>query len=142
MWVLLSAAAPISHDPITGPARITDGDTLRIGNERIRLAARKLVEERRRRGKKIASPGRHKLTVQLLLRTYREDTQRKQSLVRKAESTRDRLAFVTAALRTLLDDAAFLTLIHAERLDSLPKNIAARISRLGENSNVKDQSAC
>ena len=34
---VLIAAAPISHDPITGPARITDGDTLRIGNERIRL---------------------------------------------------------------------------------------------------------
>ena len=35
--IFLCASAPISHQPITGPARITDGDTLRIGNERIRL---------------------------------------------------------------------------------------------------------
>jgi endonuclease YncB( thermonuclease family) len=35
--LLLPAAAPLPHDPITGRATISDGDTLRIGRERIRL---------------------------------------------------------------------------------------------------------
>ena len=33
----LLAAAPVPHEPITGRARIADGDTLQIGRERIRL---------------------------------------------------------------------------------------------------------
>src|SRR3954462_775716 len=35
--VLLCAAAPIPSAPIIGRAQITDGDTLRIGKDRIRL---------------------------------------------------------------------------------------------------------
>jgi endonuclease YncB( thermonuclease family) len=35
--VLLNAAAPLAPEPITGIPTITDGDTLRIGRERIRL---------------------------------------------------------------------------------------------------------
>ena len=35
--LFLCAAAPHFQGPITGPATITDGDTLRIGRERIRL---------------------------------------------------------------------------------------------------------
>ena|ERR1051326_4107416 len=38
-FLLLCAAAPISHEPITGPARIIDGDTLQIAQTRIRLFA-------------------------------------------------------------------------------------------------------
>src|SRR5436190_4290505 len=40
VWLLLlCAAAPIPHEPITGPARIIDGDTLQIAQTRIRLFA-------------------------------------------------------------------------------------------------------
>jgi endonuclease YncB( thermonuclease family) len=35
--MVLSCAAPISHEAIIGPARIIDGDTLQIGRERVRL---------------------------------------------------------------------------------------------------------
>jgi endonuclease YncB( thermonuclease family) len=35
--LLLSAAAPLPREPIIGRATISDGDTLRIGRERIRL---------------------------------------------------------------------------------------------------------
>jgi ParB family transcriptional regulator, chromosome partitioning protein len=62
-----------------------------------------------------------------LIRAYQEDVDRKRILIRKAETTRSRLIFVTEALRKLLTDENFLTLLRAEGLDSIPSNLAARI---------------
>ena len=48
-------------------------------------------------------------------------------MVRKAESTRDRLTFVVQALRALLVDEGLATLLRAEGLDTLPRNLATRM---------------
>jgi ParB family chromosome partitioning protein len=48
-------------------------------------------------------------------------------LIRKAEGTRNKLIFMTEAVRKLLADDNFVTLLRAESLDTLPKNLAARI---------------
>ena len=48
-------------------------------------------------------------------------------MVRKAESTRDRLTFVIQALRTLFADQDLATLLKAEGLDTLPRNLANRL---------------
>jgi DNA invertase Pin-like site-specific DNA recombinase len=61
------------------------------------------------------------------IRAYQEDVDRKRLLIRKAETTRNRLIFVTEAVRKLLIDENFLTLLQAEGLDTLPRNLAARI---------------
>jgi hypothetical protein len=61
------------------------------------------------------------------LEAYQEDVDRKRLLIRKAETTRNRLIFVTEAVRKLLIDENFLTLLQAEGLDTLPRNLAARI---------------
>lgn len=96
------------------------------------LAAKKLIEQRRRRGKELISRDRKRpLSVQTLLRTYREDTDKKRLLVRKAETTRDRLVFVTEALRKILADDNFQTLLRAEGLDTLPQNMADRLEMHG-----------
>jgi ParB family chromosome partitioning protein len=52
---------------------------------------------------------------------------RKRLLIRKAEATRNRLIFVTEAVRKLLGDESFVTLMRAEGLDTLPRNLATRI---------------
>jgi ParB family chromosome partitioning protein len=52
---------------------------------------------------------------------------RKRLLIRKAETTRNRLIFVTEAVRKLLDDENFVTLMRAEGFDTIPKNLATRI---------------
>jgi ParB family chromosome partitioning protein len=52
---------------------------------------------------------------------------RKRLLIRKAEATRNRLVFVTEAVRTLLNDENFVTLMRAEGFDTLPRNLATRI---------------
>ena len=94
------------------------------------IAARRLIEQRRRRGKglKINHPKRERtLSSTSLIRAFQEDVDRKRILIRKAETTRSRLVFVTEALRKLLADDNFVNLLRAEGLDTLPNNLAARI---------------
>jgi len=67
------------------------------------------------------------LTSNALIRAYQEDVDRKRILIRKAETTRNRLVFMTEALRKLLGDENFVTLLQAEGLDTLPRNLAGRI---------------
>jgi ParB family chromosome partitioning protein len=94
------------------------------------IAARRLIEQRRRTGKglKINHSKRERtLSSTSLIRAFQEDVDRKRILIHKAETTRSRLVFVTEAMRKLLADDNFLTLLRAEGLDTLPKNLAARI---------------
>lgn len=94
------------------------------------VAVKRLVEQRRLRGKgrKVTDTLRGRpLSVDRLLRTYRDDTDKKRKLVRKAEATRDRLIFVTEGLRKLLSDTNFVTLLRAEKLDTLPQNLGERL---------------
>jgi len=94
------------------------------------IAARRLIEQRRRTGKglKINHSKRERtLSSASLIRAFQEDVDRKRILIRKAETTRRRLVFVTEAMRKLLVDDNFLTLLRAEGLDTLPKDLAARI---------------
>jgi ParB family transcriptional regulator, chromosome partitioning protein len=94
------------------------------------IAVKRLVEQRRLRGKgrKTADMARQRpLSVDRLLRTYRDDTDKKRRLVRKAETTRDCLVFVTEGLRKLFADDNFVTLLRAERLDTLPRNLGDRL---------------
>jgi ParB family chromosome partitioning protein len=99
------------------------------------ILAKRLIEQRRLRGKGLRANGRRpKQTVSThaLIRAYREDVDRKRLLIRKAEATRNRLIFVTEAMRKLLGDENFVTLMRAEGIDTLPQNLATRIQIGGE----------
>jgi ParB family chromosome partitioning protein len=94
------------------------------------IAAKRIVEQRRRRGKGLKTIQRRSepaLSSNGLIRAYREDVDRKRLLIRKSESTRNRLIFVVEAMRKLLFDENFVTLLRAEEIDTLPSNLAARI---------------
>jgi ParB family chromosome partitioning protein len=94
---------------------------------------KKLIAQRQRRGKGTDSANRKRpLSVERLLRTYRDDADKKQAMVRKADITRGRLTFAVEALRTLLADDHFVSLLRAEGLETIPTNIGARLT--GENS--------
>ena len=98
------------------------------------LIARRLVENRRRRGKGlgVATARRNaNPSSASLLRAYQEDTDRKRILIRKADAARNRLLFITHALRQLVAEDAFQDLLTAEGLATMPKNLAMRI-RKGE----------
>lgn len=92
-------------------------------------AVKRLLAQRQRRGKSLdKSGGRRPLSVERLLRTYRDDAEKKRAMVRKADITKGRLVFVIEALRTLFNDEHFVTLLRAEGLESLPGNIGARLN--------------
>jgi len=89
---------------------------------------KRLIAQRQRRGKRLDTSGQRKpLSVERLLRTYRDDADKKQAMVRKADITRGRLVFVVEALRKMLVDEHFKTLLRAESLDTMPSNIGARL---------------
>lgn len=100
------------------------------------LAAKRLVEARQKHGKgQLGSDKKQKrtLSVESLLRTYQNDVERKQILLRKATATRGELMFITQALRSLLNDESFVTLLRAESLATIPKTLMDRLSsRAGE----------
>ncbi len=96
------------------------------------VAARRLVELRRRRGKGLRVEHRQKrpLSTQALVKAYEEDAQRKQDLIRRSELAKARLSFITEALRSLIDDDAFFAILEEEDLITVPANLAARIPEL------------
>lgn len=102
------------------------------------LAAKRIVEERRRRGKhlKREQPGKvatsQKLSPASLIRAYQEDVDRKRAMIRRADAARDRLMLVTEALRRLARSEQFMALIEDEDLATMPENIAVRLDARGD----------
>ncbi|HEX2523526.1 MAG TPA: recombinase family protein, partial [Terriglobia bacterium] len=94
------------------------------------VAAKRLLVQRRQKGKGLSDKRLHTNQYNLseLLKTYEEDTERKRLLVRKAEITGECLTFIVEAFRQLRQDHAFMALLKAERLDSIPKNLDLRIA--------------
>lgn len=100
------------------------------------LIAKRVVEQRRRRGKGLRTAPQKRtstMSTEALLRAYREDTDKKRLLIRKADATRGHLVFMTEALRKLLADENFVTLLRAEGLDTLPRNLADRLPAGGQS---------
>lgn len=101
------------------------------------LAAKRLVEARQKHGKGRAPTGkrpRKSLSVESLLKTYENDVEKKKVLLRKASATRSELLFLTQALKTLMTGENFVTLLRAEGLTNLPKQVADRLAQSEEVS--------
>ena len=93
-------------------------------------AARRVITQciakRRREGK--ANRDHRRLTGEALVREYKEKIREQKALITKAERTRERLILLTSAIRTLLADENFTTLLKAEGLQKMPAELSARIS--------------
>ncbi len=98
------------------------------------LRVRRLVEERRVRGKALRTRLKSKTkggtapTADDLVRTYRRETQRQALLVKKARLGEERLLFIESALKNLLADEHFKTLLRAEGLETMPKYLHDRLA--------------
>lgn len=136
----LLRAVETGQIPITVAMDIADADdldvqaALRAAYEKGLLRGRKLVnakhliEQRLKRGKGSTAKRRTpETTPDAVYRAYRDDADRKQILIQKADETKGKLIFVTEALRSLFTNNAFVTLLRAEKLDNLPRNLANRI---------------
>jgi ParB family chromosome partitioning protein len=93
---------------------------------------RRLIERRMTRSKDLKQGGAQKRSSSrpskdALVRAFREETQRQRVMVRKAQLTESRLLLILSALKTLLQDENFITMLRAEGLDSMPKYLADKI---------------
>ncbi len=94
------------------------------------LQARRVIEKRQSLGRSIARGTPRKttdVTSSSLVRNYKKEVDRQKMMVKKAEFAQQRLLFVVEALRQLLADENFTTLLRAEGLDALPKYLADRV---------------
>jgi ParB family chromosome partitioning protein len=91
---------------------------------------RKVIERRQTLGRSAAKRAprvRKDVSVSSLVRTYQREVERQKLVVKKAELTQQRLLFVVSALRQLLADEHFVTLLRAEHLDTMPNYLANRV---------------
>jgi ParB family transcriptional regulator, chromosome partitioning protein len=96
------------------------------------VAIRRIVEQRNLTGKSVHSVGlpqrkRRKVTAAKLVRAYQRETDRQKLLVKKATLAQNRLLFVVNALRRLLADDHFVTLLRAESMSTMPRPLTERM---------------
>lgn len=95
------------------------------------LQARRLVERRQLLGSSVVRRmprKRTEVSASSLVRTYQREVARQRQLVAKADAAQSRLIFFVGAMRKLLADEHFATLLRAERLETMPKFLAERVS--------------
>ena len=71
---------------------------------------------------------RRKLTGDALVREYKDRMREQRHLVQKANLTKERLLLLTSAIRRLMQDEHFTTLLRAENLVDMPEQLAARVT--------------
>jgi ParB family chromosome partitioning protein len=96
------------------------------------LAIRRIVDERNLIGKSLRSARSRsravsRPTAAALVRSYQKEVERQKLLVRKATLAQSRLLFVVNALKKLLEDEHFVTLLRAEAMGTLPLPLAERL---------------
>jgi ParB family chromosome partitioning protein len=94
------------------------------------LTIRRIIELRNRHGKTESGSGlsgSSKVTAAALIRSYQREVERQKRLIRKAELTQARLLMVINALRRLLADEHFRTLMRAEDMHTVPRPLADRL---------------
>lgn len=98
------------------------------------IAARRLVEVRKRSGKAAKLNrlvGKDAATTpEGLVKAFQEDTERKRMMIRKTEATRNRLVFIVEALSQLSNDESFVALLEDEGLATIPTSLADRIQKV------------
>ncbi len=96
------------------------------------LIAKRLVERRQRYGRTIHGTApqvnRPRISSEALVRAYEREADRQRLLIKKAEIAQSRLLFVVEAMRQLLADANYVTLLRAEGLATMPRPLADLIA--------------
>lgn len=67
------------------------------------------------------------LSADTLLKAFRKEADRQRLLVKKAELAQTRLMFIVTALKAMLGDEHFRTLLRAENLQTMPLYLAQRL---------------
>ena len=95
------------------------------------LRARKLIEERQVHGRRLKTRRRTSVDAGDLMKKYQKEMSRQRVVIKKSKVSETRLLFVISAMRKLLLDEGFVTLLRAEALDEMPQYLADQIGESG-----------
>ena len=94
---------------------------------------RRMLDQRMTRRKGIKDNGLgnrnppRKITAADLMRFYHREAEKQRLLVKKSDYAQAKLLFIVEALKDLLSDEGFTTLLRAERLETMPRALTMRI---------------
>ena len=92
--------------------------------------ARRIIAMRlaRDRGSEQLNPTKKKISAGALIAEYEQHVQRQRSAVARLNAVTHRLMILSAAMKRLLQDENFVTLLRAESIQDIPKHLADRIA--------------
>jgi ParB family chromosome partitioning protein len=131
-WLSIPLAADIarSGDAEIQTAMMRAYETGMLKGDQL-MRVRRLIMQRNAFGKGYRRGwhrrGEKNVTPQKLVKTYQAEVRRQKLMVKKAEINDQRLLFVTSALRRLMADEHFLTLLRAENIQDMPQPLAERV---------------
>lgn len=96
-------------------------------------AVRRMLDQRMRQRKGVPDSGlgrrsaRRRITATEMMRLYQQEAEKQRMLVKKSDFTQARLLFVIEALKDLVSEESFSTLLRAEGIDTMPRALAGRV---------------
>jgi ParB family transcriptional regulator, chromosome partitioning protein len=96
------------------------------------VAIRRIIEARNSLGRLLHSGPSGKarevrVTASALIKAYQNQTQRQRALVRQSELAQSRLHVILTTMKALVKDEHFMTLLRAENLQTMPKQLVDRL---------------
>jgi ParB family chromosome partitioning protein len=87
---------------------------------------RRIVDQRRHLGRNYGprSKSAHRTSAESLVRAYKHEAQRQRLMVKKAKICEAKLRSISAALKKLVRDEDYVTLLRAEKMETMPKFLA------------------
>jgi len=98
------------------------------------IKVRRLIDRRRALGKHYGQrrlAAEHLTTPQKLLSAYQTEVRRQRVMIKKSDINEQRLLIMVTAMRRLLADDYFCTLLRSEKIQDMPKSLADRIQGEG-----------
>ena len=131
-WLPISVATVVarSNDAEVQTAMLEAYETGTLKGEQL-IKVRRLVDRRRAQGK-CYGHGAHSAdrltTPRKLLKAYQQEVRRQRLMIKKADVSEQRLLFVVSALRKLLADDYFCSLLRSEGIGDMPQVLAERVA--------------
>jgi ParB family chromosome partitioning protein len=126
VWIAVEIASGNDREVSRALSEAYESGTLRGSKlAAVRRLMVQRISKRQREGK--AQETQRKVTGATLVKVYKQRVREQRELIAKAERTKERLALVTSAVRQLLADENFVTLLRAESISDMPAELMTRI---------------
>ncbi|WP_421136567.1 ParB/RepB/Spo0J family partition protein [Pseudomonas sp. NFX15] len=129
-WLSIKLAIDIarSKDSEVQQAMIDAYESGLLKGEQL-MKVRRLIDRRKIFGKQYGQmpASTEKTTPQKLLNTYQKEVRRQKVMIKKSDINEQRLLIIVTAMRKLMADDYFSTLLRNEEIPDLPKPLADRI---------------